>query len=55
MSESTHYRKAKKEEIHCWQCKYSQPRAVSGKLECTYGGIPYYAVGMANTCDKASR
>lgn len=58
------YRKAKKGEVRCEECKYSQVRedgfTFSGKkrknriLECAYTiSSIYYQVGKNKTCDDA--
>lgn len=48
------YRKAKKGEITCEQCKFSRFRWWSKRLECAQLGYgPCQAVGKHHTCDTA--
>jgi hypothetical protein len=46
------YRKARKGEITCEECRYSGVRAESGRLDCR-GFERSYVAGRKHTCDKA--
>ncbi len=49
------YRKARKGEVTCEQCRYSRERQSSGRIECQAWLPPYYVVGRKNTCKFAEQ
>lgn len=54
-SDLVDYRRAKKGEITCAECRHSRIRWWSNRLECTaYSGTPF-AVSAKNTCSRAAR
>ena len=44
------YRKARKGEVTCEQCRYSKVREASGRLECRWWKRSY-VTGRKHTCD----
>lgn len=46
------YRKARKGEVTCEQCRHSKVRAIGGRLECQFY-TSHYVVGRKHTCDMA--
>jgi hypothetical protein len=46
------YRKARKGEVTCEQCRHSKVREASGRLECRFDERNYVA-GRKHTCDGA--
>jgi len=50
---SQNYRKARKGEVTCEQCRHSKVREVGGRLECQISFARHYVVGRKHTCDMA--
>jgi hypothetical protein len=51
---NTSYRKARKGEITCEQCRYSKIREIGGRLECQgHSQTRHYVTGRKHTCDMA--
>jgi len=48
------YRKARKGEVTCEQCRFSKVREVSGRLSCWWWERSY-PTGRKHTCDKAEQ
>jgi len=46
------YRKARKGELTCDQCRHSMVRAIGGRLECQVSPTRHPVVGSRHTCDK---
>lgn len=47
------YRKARKGELTCDQCRHSGVRKIGGRLECRWWER-HYVVGRNHTCDKVA-
>lgn len=47
------YRKARKGEVTCEQCRHSKVREIGGRLECLVSSARHYVVGRTHTCDLA--